>query len=103
MGSASEIIVEKHRTQSVGHIAPSDTANIQPLVMLAHVKEQLGAKNDKELADMLGVARPTLSKLRHRKISVGAALLLAIHDTSGLSIKELKRLMGDTRRIGGYR
>ncbi len=90
-------------TKSVGRIAPLEAENIQPQVMLAHVKRRLGAKNDAQLAEMLGVAKPTLSKIKHNRIAVGAALLLAIHDTSGLSIKELKRLMGDTRKIGGYR
>jgi hypothetical protein len=48
--------MDNHSTKCVGRIAPLEAENIQPQVMLAHVKRRLGAKNDAQLAEMLGVS-----------------------------------------------
>lgn len=76
--------------------------NYQPMVVIDVVKKRLGAENDLQLGAMLEISKNTISKIRHRKMAIGAAMLLAMHETSGISIKELKHLMGDTRSIRGY-
>lgn len=58
---------------------------------------QLNLKNDAALARELDVAPPVLSKIRHRRVPVGAATLIRMHEASGLTIRALRDLMGDRR------
>lgn len=60
--------------------------------------EKLGLKNDAALARLLEVAPPILSKIRHRRLPVGAALLIRMHEVSNMPIRELRDLMGDRRQ-----
>jgi transcriptional regulator with XRE-family HTH domain len=50
-------------------------------------------KNDAGLARALGVAPPAISKIRHGKLTVGAALILAIHETFAMPVAEIRRLI----------
>lgn len=61
----------------------------------------LDLKNDAALARALEVAPPIISKLRHRSLPVSAAVLVRMHEVSGLSINNLRLLMGDNRRRFG--
>lgn len=61
----------------------------------------LGLKNDAALARELQVAPPILSKIRHGKLLVSAAILIRMHEVSGLSIHELRACMGDHRKRFG--
>lgn len=54
-------------------------------------------KNDAALARMLEVAPPVISKIRHYKLSVGASLLIRMHEVTKISIRDLRDLMGDRR------
>ncbi|MES2934015.1 MAG: hypothetical protein V4805_11080 [Pseudomonadota bacterium] len=63
--------------------------------------KQLGLKNDAVLSRVLEVAPPVISKMRHRTLPIGATLLIRMHEESGLSILELRRLMGDYREKFG--
>lgn len=60
--------------------------------------ETLRLKNDAALARSLEVAPPVLSKIRHGKLPVGASMLIRMHESSELPIKELRALMGDQAR-----
>ena len=57
----------------------------------------LNLKNDAVLSRALEVAPPVISKIRHNRLPVGASLLIRMHEVSDLSIRELRRLMGDRR------
>ena len=57
----------------------------------------MNLKNDAALSRMLEVAPPIISKIRNRRLPVGASMLIRMHDTSGISIQELRSLMGDRR------
>jgi hypothetical protein len=59
---------------------------------------QMHLKNDAALSRALEVAPPVISKIRHRRLPVGASLLIRMHEASGKSIHELRDLMGDRRR-----
>src|SRR3954464_12867812 len=59
--------------------------------------EKLNLKNDAALSRALEVAPPLISKIRHRRLPVGASLLIRMHEVSALSIKDLRHLMGDRR------
>ncbi|MDY7536831.1 hypothetical protein QN372_01960 [Undibacterium sp. RTI2.1] len=75
----------------------SDHVQYDPNNLLNKLIDQLHLKNDAELSKMLEVAPPVISKIRHHKLSVGASLMISMHEISNISIKDLRALMGDTR------
>lgn len=68
-----------------------------PNRLLDTLLQKMNLKNDAALSRMLEVAPPVISKIRHRRLPVGASLLIRIHETTGMSIRELRDLMGDRR------
>lgn len=68
-----------------------------PNRLLDSLIERLKLKNDAALSRALEVAPPVISKIRHRRLPVGASLLIRMHEVSDLSIRELRELMGDRR------
>jgi transcriptional regulator with XRE-family HTH domain len=66
-----------------------------PSALLDAVREKLDLKNDAALARALEVAPPLLSRIRHNKLPVGATLLVAIHELTGVPTRDLRALMGD--------
>lgn len=54
---------------------------------------QLILKNDGQLARVLEVAPPVISKMRHRHIPIGPALLLRLHAVTDLHIRDILGLM----------
>lgn len=71
--------------------------NYDPDVLLNAIIKQLHLKNDAALSRTLDVAPPVISKIRHRRLPVGASLLIRMHEVTELSIKDLRSLMGDRR------
>ena len=69
-----------------------------PNRLLDALIEHLRLKNDAALARALEVAPPVISKIRHRRLPVGAALLIRMHEVSELTISDLRFLMGDRRK-----
>jgi D-serine deaminase-like pyridoxal phosphate-dependent protein len=63
-----------------------------------NVIEHMHLASDAALAQALEVAPPVISKMRHRRIPIGASMLIRIHEESGLNIKDLRELMGDRRK-----
>ena len=78
--------------------ANEETATLNPNALLDHLIKQLDLKNDAALARALDVASPVISKVRHGRLSVGATMLISMHEVSGISIKDLRELMGDRRQ-----
>jgi len=68
-----------------------------PNNLLESLIERLNLKNDAALSRALEVAPPLISKIRHRRLPVGASLLIRMHEVSKLSIRDLRLLMGDRR------
>ena len=77
--------------------ATQATEEFSPNVLLDSLIKQLQLKNDARLAGVLEVAPPVISKIRHGRLPVGASMLIRMHEVSGLSIKDLRGLMGDRR------
>ncbi|MFL9926384.1 hypothetical protein PQR62_19060 [Herbaspirillum lusitanum] len=75
----------------------SDQVNYDPNHLLDALIEKLHLKNDAALSRALEVAPPVISKIRHRRLPVGASLLIRMHEVSELSIRDLRELMGDRR------
>lgn len=69
----------------------------EPNRLLDALREKLQLKSDAELSRELEVAQPIISRIRHRKACVGAAVLIRMHEVSGLTIGDLRNLMGDRR------
>ena len=69
-----------------------------PGILLDTLCVLLKLKTDGELAKTLDVAPSILSKIRCRRIPVGAIVLIRMHEVSGLTIAELRWLMGERRQ-----
>lgn len=65
--------------------------------LLDTLLSMLNLKNDAALSRALEVAPPVISKIRHLRLPVGASLLIRMHEVSGLTIADLRALMGDRR------
>jgi hypothetical protein len=78
------------------HRLPDQVA-YDPNNLLDSLIEKLNLKNDAALSRALEVAPPVISKIRHRRLPVGASLLIRMHEVSDLTIRELRVLMGDRR------
>lgn len=61
----------------------------------------MGLKNDAALSRALEISAPMICKIRRRTLPVSAAALVQMHEVSGLSIRDLRALMGDHRRRFG--
>jgi hypothetical protein len=68
-----------------------------PNALLDALMQKLGAKNDAALARAMELAPPVLSKIRHHRLSVGASFLVTAHELTGMSVRDLRALMGDRR------
>lgn len=68
-----------------------------PNALLDALLEKMRIKNDAALCRVLEVAPPVISKIRHKRLPVGASMLIRMHEVSDLSIRELRDLMGDRR------
>jgi hypothetical protein len=75
----------------------NDNATYDPNKLLDTLIEKLQLKNDAALSRRLEVAPPVISKIRHRRLPVGASLLVRMHEVSEMGIRELRDLMGDRR------
>jgi hypothetical protein len=71
--------------------------NYNPNELLDQLINKMHLKNDAALSRTLEVAPPVISKIRHRRLPVGASMLIRMHEVSDLSIQELRQLMGDRR------
>ena len=74
-----------------------EKSEYNPNRLLDSLLQQLHLKNDAALSRALEVAPPVISKIRHYRLPVGASLLIRMHEVSGLSIRDLRFLMGDRR------
>ncbi|OWW19212.1 hypothetical protein [Noviherbaspirillum denitrificans] len=71
-------------------------AGYTPNHLLDTLMVKLEVKSDAALARSLGIPASTISKVRHRQMAVNSSLLLAAHEVTEMSIRELRNLLGDT-------
>ena len=93
--SGSVMTTQLDNTMNSSRLA--DQLAYDPNNLLDSLIEKLSLKNDAALSRALEVAPPVISKIRHRRLPVGASLLIRMHEVSDLSIKDLRILMGDRR------
>jgi hypothetical protein len=68
-------------------------AEYDPNRVLDAIISRLRLKNDAALSQLLEVAPPVISKIRHHTLPIGATLLIRMHEESDFSISELRALM----------
>lgn len=69
-----------------------------PNHLIDMVLEKLNLKNDAALSRALEVAPPVISKIRHRRLPVGASILIRMHEVTDLSVAQLREMLGDRRK-----
>lgn len=72
--------------------------NYDPANLLDTLIKTLNIKNEAALSRELEVAPPVICKVRRLKLVIGASLLIRMHESTNLSIKNLRSLMGDNRK-----
>lgn len=75
----------------------TEPVTYDPCRLLDSLIEKLQLKSDAALSRALEVGPPIISKIRCRRMPVTASLLIRMHEISGLTIEELRSLMGDRR------
>lgn len=68
-----------------------------PHKLLNTIIARLGVTSDTALSRKLKVARSVIGDIRSGRVQVGGSMLLWMHEATGLSIDELRRLLGDRR------
>lgn len=76
----------------------NDLPSYNPSRLLDTIIENLYLKNDAQLCRLLEVAPPKISNIRHHRLPIGASMLIRMHEVTGLSIRDLRYLMGDRRK-----
>ena len=66
--------------------------------LLDAMLEKLQLKNDAALCRALEVAPPVISKIRHRRLPVGASMLIRMHEVTDMSVAQLREILGDRRQ-----
>ena len=87
----------EHAQQSQQSHELTSQVTYNPDNLLDSLIERLNLKNDAALSRALDVAPPVISKIRHRRLPVGASMLIRMHEVSNMDIRELRELMGDRR------
>ena len=78
---------------------PTETQpDYDPDRLLDAMLEKLQLKNDAALCRALEVAPPVISKIRHRRLPVGASMLIRMHEVTDMSVAQLREILGDRRQ-----
>lgn len=91
------ITLYSYRGEIMANHALESQESYNPNHLLDTLLDRLKLKNDAALSRILEVAPPVISKIRHRRLPIGASLLIRMHEVTDLSIRELRDLMGDRR------
>ena len=65
-----------------------------PVKLINHIISKFKLKNDSALAERLGVSRALVSAVLRSKTPLGPKLILQIHHTFGMQIREIKLIAG---------
>lgn len=61
--------------------------------LLDTIKQRYNVKNDAELSRRLDVPPPTISKIRSGKTAVSSDMILRMHETFDMPVKEIRELL----------
>lgn len=62
------------------------------------LRQRLGISGDKALSHKLNMALSVMAAIRQKRLPVGASLMMGVQEATGISIRELKHILGDRRR-----
>ncbi len=65
----------------------------KPNALLDHVIETMHLKNDAALCRALEIMPPVASKIRKGVYPIGASIIIAIHELTGMEIKDIKAMI----------
>lgn len=68
---------------------------IDPNKLLDNLSEKLNVKNDSRLAKALKATPPTLSKIRHGRLPVGAPIIVKASLATGMNVADIQALGQD--------
>lgn len=87
-----------HRRQSRQALRPVEYTFTctNPARLLDRLRDLRLLRTDAELAHLLGVTAPTLSKIRCGKSQISAAVVLRIHEVFRLPTSRLRAMLTDT-------
>jgi plasmid maintenance system antidote protein VapI len=68
----------------------SNETRYNPNGLLDALLAKKALKNDAALARELKVAPPVISKIRHGRLPVGARLILTIHETFDMPVRDIR-------------
>lgn len=61
--------------------------------LLDYIIKRFELKNNRALAEFLGMTQAGLSKIRHRVNNVAPEFILRVYDKTGMSIEEIRELV----------
>lgn len=73
------------------------TSSYDPNLLLNALIARLGLASDGALSRKLKVAKDVIGDIRAGRIQIGGSMLLWMQEATGISVDELRRLMGDRR------
>jgi plasmid maintenance system antidote protein VapI len=73
----------------------SEKPTYNPDNLLDSIMAKMGLARDRHLCTFLDISPATISKIRHRKITVSADLVVRIHEYCDIPIGEIRSLVGD--------
>ena len=76
---------------------PLERAGYDPARLLDALRDRMQLESDAALSRVLGVRSNVICRIRHRQRPIVEDLLVRMHEESGLSLQELRLLMGDRR------
>ena len=94
---------EPKSQDSMPPLETGDKPTLEPAFLLDTLRYRLRLRSDAALAEALGAPPQLMSKIRNGHALVSARILVRMHEASGLSICELRGLMGDNRKRPKYR
>ncbi len=77
--------------------SPVITHPYNPNMLFDVLLETFGLENDEALGNVLHIGAPLIRRIRCGQAPVDPLLLLRMNELSGISVRELRRLMGDRR------
>ncbi len=80
------------------NINPINT-NYTPELFIDGLMRRLGTNTRSALAREVGISPSIVSKIRNRRLAISSEILLQVHESTGIPIRELRRMMGDQRRF----
>jgi transcriptional regulator with XRE-family HTH domain len=88
---------DQFMTQKNSASAYSLRSPYDPAALLDALVKRLQLNSDHALSRKLKVTRQIIANIRSGTLPIGASMLLWMHEASGISIDELRHLMGDRR------